>query len=237
MSADLGTMLKGLFSKGKSSGGAGKENPYLKFFIAGGGVALVVVVYLIFVAIPNSSELSEKSTKVSEIGSLTEQINEVEGQQLLAGKELSTAQIEFDQMSKRFFGPQDLDKLYRYISRLALTHKIMVAKLAKLEDKPILQADAVLSDEGEGGAQKVVAYYRLLVQLDASGDFLGWVAFRRDLTMLDKIIVIEEERITILKDEKTQGRINVKITLAVFRWPENKEEKFVSEMNSGNDYE
>lgn len=250
MNADIGEIFKSLFSKGGDSNGSGtaKENPYSKVVMAGAGVVIIIICYMFFFAIPQSSELSSKNDKVSQIGTLTEQLTQLEDDYNRASIELNTAQTEFDQMSKRFFNAQDLDKLYRYISRLALTHKILVSKLDKLEDKPVFQADAVIEptenfaddtgqyseevyDDGqaEGESSKAVAYYRLLVQLKASGNFLGWTAFRRDLTKLEKIIIIENEALTLVKDSKTKGQINVTITLATFRWPANDAEKFISQ--------
>ncbi len=224
MNADIGEIFKGLFSKNTATTQAdAKVNPYKNIMIGGAGVVGVVLLYLIFIFLPKQDELATKSGQVSQISQLKSEIVSL-GQEVLLAKDLLVKRkSRFEQMSKRFLAHGELDKLYRYISRLALTHKIMIAKLEQISDKPVFQ---LVSVAGPNGA---VAYYRLTIRLDASGNFLSWSKFRRDLAKMDKIIVIESEHTKLVKSKKEIGRVAVNLVLAAYRWPANDDEKYVTE--------
>jgi Tfp pilus assembly protein PilO len=224
MNADIGEIFKGLFSKNTATTKAhAKVYPYKNIVIGGVSVVGVVLLYLIFIFLPKQDELATKSGQVSQISQLKSEIVSL-GQEVLLAKDLLVKRkSRFEQMSKRFLAQGELDKLYRYISRLALTHKIMIAKLEQISDKPVFQLVSVAGPNG------VVAYYRLTIRLDASGNFLSWSKFRRDLAKMDKIIVIESEHTKLVKSKKEIGRVAVNLVLAAYRWPANDDEKYVTE--------
>jgi len=257
MNADIGEIFKGLFSKNTATTKAhAKVYPYKNIVIGGVSVVGVVLLYLIFIFLPKQDELATKSGQVSQISQLKSEIVSL-GQEVLLAKDLLVKRkSRFEQMSKRFLAHGELDKLYRYISRLALTHKIMIAKLEQISDKPVFQLVSVVDpnealidggeiggdeasfeppppvmEENDSSTPKAVAFYRLMVQLDVSGNFLSWSKFRRDLAKMDKIIVIESEHIKLVKSEKEQGRVAVNLVLAAYRWPANDNEKYVKEEN------
>jgi len=259
MNADIGEIFKGLFSKNTTSTQAdAKVNPYKNIMIGGAGIVGVVLLYLMFIFLPKQDELTIKSGQVSQISQLNLEIVRLGGEVLVAKDLLVKRKSEFEQMSKRFLAQGELDKLYRYISRLALTHKIMIAKLKQISDKPVFQLVSVadpnegliddvggemggddasfepplpVMEENDSNTPKAVAFYRLTIQLDASGNFLSWSKFRRDLAKMDKIIIIESEHIKLVKSEKEKGRVTVSLVLAAFRWPANDNEKYVKEDN------
>ena len=257
MNADIGEILKGLFSKDTLTGKAGaKVNPYKNIMIGGASVVGVVLLYLIFIFLPKQDELATKSGQVNQISQLNSEIVSLGHEVLLAKDLLVKRKSTFEQMSKLFLAQGGLDKLYRYISHLALTHKIMISKLKQISDKPVFQLVSVVDpnealidggeiggdeasfeppppvmEENDSSTPKAVAFYRLMVQLDVSGNFLSWSKFRRDLAKMDKIIVIESEHIKLVKSEKEQGRVAVNLVLAAYRWPANDDEKYVKEEN------
>jgi Tfp pilus assembly protein PilO len=224
MNADIGEIFKGLFSKNTATTKAhAKVYPYKNIVIGGVSVVGVVLLYLIFIFLPKQDELATKSGQVSQISQLKSEIVSL-GQEVLLAKDLLVKRKSiFEHMSKRFLAHGELDKLYRYISRLALTHNIMIAKLEQISDKPVFQLVSVAGPNG------VVAYYRLTIRLDASGNFLSWSKFRRDLAKMDKIIVIESEHTKLVKSKKEIGRVAVNLVLAAYRWPANDDEKYVTE--------
>ncbi|HIF59026.1 MAG TPA: hypothetical protein EYQ26_05975 [Rhodospirillales bacterium] len=259
MSADIGEIFKGLFSKNTPKTKAdARVNPYKNIMIGSAGVVSVVLLYLIFIFLPKQDELATKSGQISQISQQNSEIVSLRQEVLVAKDLFVKRKSTFDQMSKRFLAKGELDKLYRYISRLALTHKIMIAKLKQISDKPVFQLvsvvdpnEALINDGGgemsgdeesfeppppvmegnDSNTPKAVAFYRLTIQLDSSGDFLNWSKFRRDLAKMGKIIVIESEHIKLVKSEKEKGRVAVSLVLAAFRWPANDNEKYVKEDN------
>ncbi|HHZ70297.1 MAG TPA: hypothetical protein EYO51_05605 [Methylococcaceae bacterium] len=257
MNADIGKIFKGLFSKNTAKTQADvKVNPYKNIMIGGASVVGVVLLYLIFIFLPKQDELATKFGQVNQISQLNAEIVSL-GQEVLLAKDLLVKRKStFEQMSKLFLAQGGLDKLYRYISHLALTHKIMISKLKQISDKPVFQLVSVVDpnetlidggeiggdevsfeppppvmEENDSSTPKAVAFYRLMVQLDVSGNFLSWSKFRRDLAKMDKIIVIESEHIKLVKSEKEQGRVAVNLVLAAYRWPANDNEKYVKEEN------
>ncbi len=263
MNADIGEILKGFFSRNtEKTVATSKENPYKNIILAGGGVVSVTLLYLFIIFLPMQNEMSTKYEQVSQIGQLNFEIARLEQEVLLAKDSLIKRKSEFDQMSKRFLGRGELGKLYRYISRLALTHKVLIGKLNKISEVPIFQlppetdqndidfdvdmgmgdSDAEFDapppdmDADDLDAPKAVAYYRLLIQLDVSTNFLAWSKLKRDLAKLDKIIVIESEKIELIKSKQEKGHVKVSLVLAAYRWPANDIEKYATEKNDDEGY-
>ena len=142
MNADIGEVIKSIFSKDKSksaSGDSGPENPYLKLIITGTIVVISIVLYVIFVFIPAQEEIKIKQGQVDQIEQLRVEIQTVNEEIISATKELALAKAQYEKLTKLFHTDQELEDLYRHISMLALTHNLLVSKLEKAGEEPVFE--------------------------------------------------------------------------------------------------
>ena len=142
MNADIGEVIKSIFSKDKSksaSGVSGPENPYLKLIITGTIVVISIVLYVIFVFIPAQEEIKIKQGQVDQIEQLRVEIQTVNEEIISATKELALAKAQYEKLTKLFHTDQELEDLYRHISMLALTHNLLVSKLEKAGEEPVFE--------------------------------------------------------------------------------------------------
>ena len=90
--------------------------------------------------------------------------------------------------------------------------------------------------EGEQ-SKKEVAFYRIMVKFDFSGDYLNYTLFRRDLAELKKIINIELETIEVPatddeNDDSVDGSVQISATLSTYRFPSSDTERYIIDQES-----
>jgi Tfp pilus assembly protein PilO len=102
-----------------------------------------------------------------------------------------------------------------------------------LED---LQNEGGYSGEGEI-SKKEVAFYKIMVKFDFSGDYLNYTYFRKDLAELKKIINIELETIEVPatddeNDNPIDGSVQISATLSTYRFPSSDTERYIIDPES-----
>lgn len=255
LNADIGVLLKGLFSGKKK----GEQGPYMKLVITGFILLVLTVVYVIFVFIPAREELQTKQQQVAQIESIREEVVLLNEEITVATAKLAEDKKRYEKMTKLFHTSQELEDLYRHISMLALTHQLLIAKLEKAGEEPVFKvvtpsdlpmdsgphpaedlvddnmplppSEEDMSMEGEGADSdlKEVTFYKFKVRFDITGNYSRYTLFRRDLAKMKKIINIDKEVITVLDSEKQRGNVKVSATLSTYRLPANDEERYVRE--------
>lgn len=229
MNADVGELIKGLFSSGNS----GKKNPYSKLILSGVVLLLVATLYVTLVFLPTKKELLIKANQLAGIEYLKKDIQGLSRKIKVAAKELEAAQLQYEQMTKLFHTSKELEDLYQHISMLALTHQLTITKLEKAGEEPIFEQSSANKNKTNNQQQKKrVAFYKFKVKFNIMGNYAGYTLFRRDLAKLKKTINIDKETIRVAEigtDSKKQyGVVIVAATLSTYRMPVTDKEKYVS---------
>jgi Tfp pilus assembly protein PilO len=242
MNADIGEIFKSLFSKkdGGSKKSKGGENPYSKVIVAGVSVALIVVLYVVFIYIPTQEELRVKEEKIAQIGIMQIEVDVLSSKIEKAKMEFLDAKKQYESLTQLFHTDKELEDLYRHISQLSLMNQLMISKLEKAGEMPVFES--VKSDENQDDFQngdydpasqeaqkrKKVAYYEFKVKFEISGNYANYTKFRKGMAELKKIININEEQIIVLESETAKGEVKVSATLATYRLPANDAEKYIN---------
>lgn len=241
MNADIGEIFKSLFSKkdGGSKKSKGGENPYAKVIGSGAGVALIVILYVIFIYIPTQEELKIKEEKISQIDMMRVEVDVLSSKIEKSKIELSNAKKQYESLTQLFHTDKELEDLYRHISQLSLMNQLMISKLEKEGETPVFEIvqpgenqDDFQSGEYDPASQesqerKKVAYYEFKVKFEISGNYANYTKFRKGMAELKKIININEEQIIVLESEAAKGEVKVSAILATYRLPANDAEKYI----------
>ena len=242
LNADIGKVLRNLFSKEKSkSGDSGKQNPFLKLILSGLVIIVSVVLYVVLVFIPARQDIYMKEGRVDQIGQINNEIATLNEKILSARIALDMAKTQHESLTRLFHTDQELEDLYRNISMLALTHQLLVLKLEKAGEEPVFEMEAdidqhtnddtefseseenydggIMDESQSKSTKKKIAYFRLGVKFDISGNYSRYTLFRRDLAKLTKIINIDKETIIVVDSDKKNGEVNVSATLSTYRLP------------------
>ena len=252
MDINIGSMVKGLFSKGSKDGKNAPANPYTKIIIAGVLALALIGSYLYFIYLPTAADNRIKEAKIAQIESLEDEILNLALSISNAKIKLTEAQTRHAKLTTLFHTDQELEDLYRQISLLALSNQLLISKLEKEGEEPVFEEvsfepaeEAVAIDDpndwanedvidGGEGKQKV-AYYEFKVKFEISGNYANYTKFRKSLAEVKKIININKEKIIVLQTKDSRGEVKVEAVLATYRLPANDSEKYISseDVNNG----
>ena len=251
MNVDLGSIIKGLFSKkdskeGQEVGIKTPQSPHVKTAIVSVLILILIAAYVFFVYLPTQEDLRIKNEKISQIESLKYEIDDLSNSIEQAKIDLVIAQKEYERRTTLFHTDKELEDLYGQISLLAMQNKLTITKIEKGVERPIF-SEGVCSDdssnedeivdegmfveEGEfideegAGQLQNVGYYEFVVNLEISGNYSQFTSFRSGLSQLDKIININKESIVVPGTESSGGDVKIASSIATYRLPKNEAEK------------
>jgi Tfp pilus assembly protein PilO len=182
---------------------------------------------------PMQEKLEQQQRQISQINNLKNDIAVLSVRITKAEIKLKAAKKDFNSKTKLFHTEKELEDLYRHISVLALGNQLMVMKLEKVGETPVFEAQEESASKKKGVKDKVkkVAYYKLRVKFEISGNYTDYTKFRKGLAELKKFIDIDVEKIIVLESKTKKGQVKVSTTLATYRLPAaNESEKTI---NSG----
>lgn len=233
MNVDVGSLIKGLFSKKESKEGSpSAPNPHVKTLMAVVAVVIVIASYVYFVYIPTQKDLKIKNDKIAQIETIRYEIESLSSSIKVAQEDLELAEKEYDRRTNLFHSDKELEDLYGQISLLAMQNKLMVTKIEKGFEVPIFadgfctNDDSFVNDEGQPQLQNV-GYYEFTVDLEISGNYSFYTNFRNGLAQLKKIININSESIVVVESEENTGNVKVTSSISTYRLPKNESEQCI----------
>tara|TARA_B100000676_G_C17791379_1_gene687236 strand:+ start:92 stop:784 length:693 start_codon:yes stop_codon:yes gene_type:complete len=187
-----------------------KESEYLKdkkfltkFGIYFGSILLFLIIYYVFV----NPKVQYQKERINIMKKNEEQIT-VLGENIVKLKtRIKEIQPEYDKKSKLFHSQKEVEGLYQNISNFASNNNLNIINLNKEEAIPISRGAASDQDQNNNNEQNVgnnqnqnVAYFRIPVSFEITGNYLGYLKFRRALAQSNKVINFDREKITVVKD-------------------------------------
>ena len=209
-----------LFNKLKSGGLADKKL-LIKFGIGFGAVLIFLIIYYIFVS-PKIAAQEERIRIMSENSEKIIEFNTNIGKLEKAVKKLKP---EYEKNSKLFHSKKEVEDLYQNISKFALLNGLSIISLKKSDPKPVSGQASQASTEGnteqnsssQNNEGQQVLYFKIPVEYEIRGNFLGYLKFRRALSKSSKVINYDKEEITTLTE--IQGQILSKGTISIVGLP------------------
>ena len=169
-----------------------KDKKFLtKFGIYFGSILLFLIIYYAFV----NPKVKFQITVLGEnIIKLNNRIKEI--------------QPEYDKKSKLFHSQKEVEGLYQNISNFASSNNLNIINLNKEDAVPISGAVAGALNQGQNNdnnqntgnnQNQNVAYFKIPVSFEITGNYLGYLKFRRALAQSNKVINFDMEKISVVK--------------------------------------
>ena len=110
-------------------------------------------------------------------------------------------QPEYDKKSKLFHSQKEVEGLYQNISNFASMNSLNIINLNKENPIPV----------SPGKKAKKVAYFKIPVSYEITGNYLGYLKFRRALAKSNKVINFDREQITVVQGKgiKSVGTLSI----------------------------
>ena len=136
----------------------------------------------------------------------------------------------YEQYSTLFHSKAEVEGLYNTLSVFAGENDLVISKIEKKEIKQVTKAAALESvtkkskkkkkkkkkrkKKGDEIKKENVAYYTIPVDFEITGNFIGYIKFKRALSLSQKMLNFDKESIEVVKGDST-GAIKVKGTLTI----------------------
>ena len=170
----------------------------IKFGIGFGSMILFLIIYYaVLNPIVKSKKimLDDMILKSSEIFTFNDEIINFK-------KRLKKLEPEYKKNSTLFHSRKEVEGLYLSLSRYAGINGLVISKITKQKPKPVLK-EGVTADTPDKLDKKNVSYYKIPVDYEIRGNFLGYIKFKRDLAKSNKMLNFDKETIKIVQNDKS----------------------------------
>ncbi len=188
-------------------------------------VGAVIIFLIIFYGVLNpivnnkKAQLDNMNQKKAETQKILQDIK-------IKKKKIKKMKPEYDQYSTLFHSRAEVEGLYQTLSEYAAMNNLVIAKIEKKEIKEVTQAAALALATGKKQKKKkkkknakkaanAIAYYTIPVQFQIDGSFLGYIKFKRQLSLSQKMLNFDKESIKVVKGKDSTGAISVTGTLTI----------------------
>ncbi len=198
-----------------------EKKTWIKIGIASGAVILFLIIYygvISPIVDKKKAQLVDMNKKQEETTQFIKKIN-------LSKKKIKKLRPQFEQYSTLFHTRAEVEGLYQTLSEFAGMNDLIISKIEKKQIKEVSKKDALAkasgkkskkskkSKKGKGKVENV-AYYTIPVEFEITGNFLGYIKFKRQLSLSQKMLNFDKESIQVVKGNTT-GAIKVNGTLTI----------------------
>ena len=224
-----------LFDKLKNSEILKDKKTLAKFGIFFGAFLISILVYYIFV----SPVLTRQENSINQMKQNEMQIDNLRFEIENVKQQIEANTPEFESNSKLFHSQKEVEDLYQSISNFALRNGLTIINIKKADPKPVkgnlpntnmgmtgviddgsgmIDDGSGMIDDGSGQEGGNTLYYKIPVDYEIMGSFIGYLKFRRELSKSQKVINFDKEEINLLKEP--QGQVLSKGTISIVGLPD-----------------
>ena len=186
----------------------------IKFGIGFGAIILFLIIYY---AILNPM-VKERKAKYQDKIQKEQEIVEFESNIISLKKTIKKMKPKFEETSTLFHSKAEVEDLYQSLSKHAAVNGLVISKIEKKEPKPVLKVG--VTDQSENNLQKeMVSYYKIPVDYEIKGNFLGYIKFKRAVSKQKKMLNFDKETISVVQNDST-GAIVAKGELTIVGMPD-----------------
>ena len=172
------------------------------------GAGAVIIFLIIYYAVLNpivnkkKKQLDDMNKKKQET---TELIQKIKSKQ----KKINKLKPRYEQYSTLFHSKAEVEGLYNTLSVFAGENDLVISKIEKKEIKQVTKAAALESvtkkskkkkkkkkkrgKKGDEIKKENVAYYTIPVDFEITGNFIGYIKFKRALSLSQKMLNFDKE--------------------------------------------
>ena len=209
--------VKDLVSKLKGADLLSNKKLLIKFGIGFGSILIFLIIYYAFV----SPIVKSQNEKIAIMNENKAKIEDFKNKVIILKKTIKEKEPEFKKNSKLFHSKKEVEDLYQNISNFALSNGLSIVNLKKGEPVAVGSNSQIENTEGDQSTENTgndqTLYFKIPVDYEIRGNFLGYLKFRRALASSSKVINFDKEEINVLKE--VQGQVLSKGTISIVGLP------------------
>ena len=185
----------------------------IKFGIGFGAIIIFLIIYY---AILNPM-VKERKAKFDDKILKENEINQFENDIITLKKNIKKRKPEFEASSTLFHSKAEVEGLYESLSKHAAVNGLVISKIQKKKPKPVLKSGNAEQSENNL-TMEMVSYYKIPVDYEIKGNFLGYIKFKRAVSKQKKMLNFDKETISVVQNDST-GAIVAKGELTIVGMP------------------
>ena len=190
-----------------------------------GGITFGAIVFflIIYYSILNPI-VNNKKAKLADMTLKQEEVAAMKSEIAGYKKKIKKLTPEYENFSTLFHTRAETEGLYQTLSVYAGENGLVISKIEKKQPSQVSKSEALAAAEPKKKKKKKkkkkskkitdVAYYKIPVNFQITGNFLGYIKFKRALSLSNKMLNFDKETIKVVKGNTT-GAITVNGTLTI----------------------
>ena len=181
----------------------------IKFGIGIGSVIVFLIIYYTIL----SPIVDKKRVQLNDMQKKQTEINEMNKVISSSKAKIKKLTPQYENFSTLFHSKAEVEGLYETLSQFAGMNNLIISKIEKGKPAAVSKVAAMASTEKKKKKkrkQKVdttkkqnIAYYRIPVNFQIKGNFLGYIKFKRQIAMSLKMLNFDKETIKVVKGDTT----------------------------------
>ena len=195
-----------------------------KIGIIFGAVVLFLIIYYAIL----SPMVDSRKAKIDDMNLKKQETEQFTNDVISMKARIKKLKPEYERYSSLFHSKAEVEGLYQTLSEYAGRNDLVISKIEKKEIKEVMKAEALAKADGkkvkstkknQAKNVKNIAYYLIPVEFEIEGNFIGYIKFKRALSLSNKMLNFDKESIQVVKRDST-GAIKVKGTLTIVGLPD-----------------
>ena len=181
----------------------------IKFGIGIGSVIVFLIIYYTIL----SPIVDKKRAQLNDMQKKQTEINEMNKVISSSKAKIKKLTPQYENFSTLFHSKAEVEGLYETLSQFAGMNNLIISKIEKGTPKAVSKAAAIASTQKSKKKKKTkkvdttkkqnIAYYRIPVDFQIKGNFLGYIKFKRQIAMSLKMLNFDKETIKVVKGDTT----------------------------------
>jgi len=185
----------------------------IKIGISTGAIILFLIIYYSILnpmVDKRKAKLNDMNKKKEETAQFVKDINKTK-------KTIKKLTPEYKKHSTLFHTKAEVEGLYQTLSYYAGLNGLVISKIQKEDPKAVAKSGKASKKKKKKKKKKKatkkksasnIAYYKIPVTFEITGNFLGYIKFKRALSLSKKMLNFDKESIKVVKGDTT-GAIKV----------------------------
>ena len=191
----------------------------------GTSVGAVVFFLIIFYGVLNPI-VNKKKAQLDDMNKKKEETQKFISSIKSKKSKIKKIRPRYEQYSTLFHTKAEVEGLYQTLSDFADQNDLVISRIEKKQIKEVLKSVALAKADGKKVKAKKtqtknvknIAYYLIPVDFEIDGNFIGYIKFKRALSLSNKMLNFDKESIQVVKGDTT-GAIKVKGSLTIVGLP------------------
>ena len=178
----------------------------------GSGFVAIILFLIIYYVILNPM-VKERKAKYEDKILKQKEIEQFQNEIIVFKKRIQKMKPDFDKTSTLFHSKAEVEGLYESLSKYADVNGLVITKIEKKKPEPVFK-QGVTAQSQENIKQDMVSYYKIPVDYEIKGNFLGYIKFKRAVSRQNKMLNFDKETISIVQNDSTgaimaQGELTI----------------------------